>query len=145
MIVLAVYLTERGKMLGYILLANDFLKWFTENRIPGWQDTAQSWLITSIVIAVLCAGLMLLYKLMRKKAARNIVEQTWSPGKTILLILLGLLPVFLCVAAAWYTSSNFYNVMSVPGLFKGVLFAWLLYLLFMVIGHLASPWRRELI
>lgn len=132
-------------MLGYILLANDFLRWFTENRIKGWEETAQSWLVTVGVIAILCAGLMLFYKLMRKKAARNIVEQTWGKRKTMLLILVGLLPVFLCIWVAWYTSSNFYNVMSVAGLFKGVLFGWLLYLLFMFIGHLASPWRRELI
>jgi Na+/H+-dicarboxylate symporter len=132
-------------MLGHILFANDFLRWFTENRIRGWEETAQSWLITTAVIAALCAGLMLLYKLMRKKAARNIIEQTWSKAKTILLILVGLLPVFLFLLVAWYASSNFYNVMSVAGLFKGVLFAWLLYLVFMVVGHLASTWRRELI
>ena len=132
-------------MLGFILLANDFLRWFTENRIKGWEETAQSWLITAIVIAVLSAGMMLLYKLMRKKAARNIREQTWSRGQTMLLIVAGLLPVFLFVSVAWYTSSNFYNVMSLAGLFKGVLFAWVLYVFLMIIGHLASPWRRELI
>jgi Na+/H+-dicarboxylate symporter len=132
-------------MLAYIFFANDFLRWFTDNRIKGWEDTAQSWLITAVVIAVLSAGLMLLYKLMRKKAARNIREQTWSTGQTILLILMGLLPVFFFLLIAWYTSANFYNVMSVAGLFKGVLFAWLLYVILMVIGHLASPWRRELI
>ena len=31
------------------------------------------------------------------------------------------------------------------GLLKGTFFAWILYLIFMVIGHLVSPWRRELI
>lgn len=132
-------------MLGYIFLANDFLRWFTENRIKGWEDTAQSWLITAVVISVLCAGAMLLLKFFQKQSAGNIVEQTWSKGKTIMLILLGLLPVFLGITGVWYSSNNFYNVMSVPGLFKGVLFAWLLYLVFMVIGHMAGPWRRELI
>jgi Na+/H+-dicarboxylate symporter len=132
-------------MLGYMLLANDFLRWFAENRIRGWEETSQSWIITAVVIAVLCAGLMLLYKLMRKKAARNIIEQTWSRRRTALMILVGLAPVFLFILTAWYTSSDFYNVMGVSGLFKGVLFAWLLYLLLMIIGHLASPWRRELI
>jgi succinate dehydrogenase hydrophobic anchor subunit len=132
-------------MLVYIFFANDFLRWFTENRIKGWEDTAESWLITAVVIAVLCAGLMLAYKLLRKKAARNIVEQTWSRRRTALLILIGLLPVFLFILTAWYTSSDFFNVMRVSGLFKGILFAWLLYLLFMIVGHLASPWRRELI
>jgi succinate dehydrogenase hydrophobic anchor subunit len=132
-------------MLVYIFFANDFLRWFTENRIKGWEDTAESWLITAVVIAVICAGLMLLYKLLRKKTARNIREQTWSKGRTAVLILIGLLPVFVCILTAWYTSSDFFNVMRVSGLFKGVLFAWLLYLLLMIIGHLASPWRRELI
>jgi cytochrome c biogenesis protein CcdA len=62
-----------------------------------------------------------------------------------LLMLLGLIPVFLSVLLVWFAYANFYNVMRVPGLFKGIFFAWLLYLVFMVIGHLAGPWRRDLI
>ncbi|PYS93212.1 MAG: hypothetical protein DMF64_05895 [Acidobacteria bacterium] len=133
-------------MLAYVFLSNDFLRFFTEDRsIRGWEDTATSWLITGLVVAVVCAGVMLFYKLFQKRSAGNIKEQTWSRGETILLMLAGLIPVFICILVVWYATSNFYKVIGMPGLFKGIVFAWLLYLLFMVIGHLASPWRRELI
>ena len=132
-------------MLIYIFLANDLLRFFTEDRsIRGWEEAATSWLITGLVVAAVVAGLMLLYKLMQKKAAGNIKEQVWSRGESVLLMLAGLLPVLLGVAVIWYWSSNFFKVMGVPGLFKGIVFAWVVYLIFMIVGHLAGPWRREL-
>jgi heme/copper-type cytochrome/quinol oxidase subunit 2 len=133
-------------MVAYALAANDFLRFFAEDRgIRKWEEAVTGWLITALVIAVLCAGVMMLYKLMQKRSAGNIKGQTWSRGETMLLMLLGLIPVFLCEWVAWYTSSNFYNVMQVPGFFKGVGFAWLLYLFFMIAAHLVTPWRRELV
>jgi heme/copper-type cytochrome/quinol oxidase subunit 2 len=133
-------------MFAYVIFSNDFLRFFAEDRgIRMWDEAVTSWLITALVISVLCAGAMLLVKLYQKKAAGNLVGQTWSRGETVLLMLLGLIPVFILQLIAWYTSSNFYNVMRLPGLFKGVVFAWLLYLIFMVVGHLVTPWRRELV
>lgn len=133
-------------MIAYaFLLANDFLRFFTEDRRRGWEETATSWLISAVVISVICAGLMLLYKFLQRRSAGNIREQAWSRGETVLLMLLGLIPVFIFVAVVWYSSANYYNVMRVPGLFKGVAFSWLLYLLLMVVGHLAGPWRRDLV
>jgi heme/copper-type cytochrome/quinol oxidase subunit 2 len=131
--------------LAYTFMANDFLRFFTEDRRRGWEETATSWLITAVVISVLCAGGMLLYKFFQRRAAGNIKEQTWSRGETVLLMLFGLIPVLFLVSLVWYSYPNYYNVMRLPGLFKGIAFAWVLYLLFMVVGHLAGPWRRDLV
>lgn len=128
------------------LLESEFLKFFTANReIDDWQDTATSWVLAALVIAVLSAGVMLFYKWLRKYLAANIKEKTWSRGETTLLMLIGLIPVFLAVLIIWYATRDYFNIIGVGGLIKGIVFAWLLYLLFMFVGHLLSPWRREIL
>jgi hypothetical protein len=133
-------------MLLLTILESDFLKFFTTNReIDDWQDTASSWVLTALVISVLCAGLMLAYKWLRKYLAGSIKEKTWSRGETVLLMVIGLLPVFIVVLIFWYATRDYFNIIGVGGLIKGIVFSWLLYLLFMFIGHLVSPWRREIL
>jgi uncharacterized membrane protein len=128
-----------------LLIESDLLKFFVENRdLEDWGDTAVSWLIAALVVSALVAGLMFAYKALRKYMAPNIKEKTWSRGETVLLIIIGLLPVFLAVLVVWYSTRDFFNVVGTIGLLKGVVFAWLLYLVFMFAGHLASPWRREI-
>lgn len=128
-----------------LLLESELLKFFVENRdLEDWGDTAVSWLIAALVISALVAGLMFAYKGLKKFTAPNIKEKTWSRGQTVLLIIVGLLPVFLAVLTVWYSTRDFFNVIGTMGLLKGVGFAWLLYLVFMFGGHLASPWRREI-
>lgn len=133
-------------MFAHVYMANDFLRFFAEDRgIKKWDEAVTGWLITACIISALCAGAMMLVKLGQKKAAGNLKGQVWSRGETVMLMLLGLIPVFLIEWVAWYTSSNFYNVMQLPGFFKGVAFAWGVYLLLVVVAHLVTPWRRELI
>jgi hypothetical protein len=133
-------------MLAYIIWESDFLQFFADNRdFDNWEDTALNWVVAALVVSVLCAGLTLIYKWFRKKSAGVIKEQAWSRGETIVLMLAGLLPVFLLTLAVWFASRDFGNVIGVGGLMKGVAFSWVLYLLLMFIGHLASPWRRELL
>lgn len=128
-----------------LLLESDLLKFFVENRdLEDWSDTAVSWLVAALVISVLVAGLMFGYKGLRKYTAPNIKEKTWSRGQTVLLIIVGLLPVFLAILIVWYSTRDFFNVVGTMGLLKGAVFAWLLYLIFMFGGHLASSWRREI-
>ena len=127
------------------LLESDLLKFFVENRdLEDWPDTATSWLVAALVVASLVAGLMFAYKAMRKYMASTIKEKTWSRGETVLLMLVGLLPVFVVILVVWYSTRDFFNVVGTMGLLKGVALSWLLYLVFMVVGHLASPWRREI-
>jgi len=128
-----------------LLQESGFFGWLIDNHdADGWEETAQSWLFASIVIAVICAGLMIFYKWLKKHSAESIDKKIWSRGKTIILMLVGLLPVLLMMAALWYSSRDYFDVVGVGGLLKGVVLGWVLYLMLMLVGHVASPWRREL-
>lgn len=125
-----------------ILWQSSFWEWFLQEG--GDEDTAVSWVVTAIIVAVVSAGLMMGVKALRKTMALTVGEKGWSRGQTWLLIIVGLTPVFLLASLVWYMTRDFFNFIGVSGLFNGILLAWFLYLLFMVAGHLASPWRREL-
>lgn len=127
-------------------LENDFLRLFIDNIEPDdWTDTALSWLTVAIVVAVLGAGLIFAFKAMRKSMADIARKKIWTRGQTWLLILIGIFPIFLILMVVWYTSRDYFNFIQIGGLVKGTIFAWLVYLFLMVIGHLISPWRRELV
>ena len=131
-------------VLCYALLSSDFLRFFTENRdIDGWQDIAFSWVVEAIVVATVGAGLMLTVKWLRKRTAGVIKKQAWSRGRTILFVFIGFAPVLALTIIVWYASRDFENIVGVSGLAKGVLFAWILYAVLMLAGHL-GPWRRDI-
>lgn len=129
-----------------LLQESDVFGWLIDNHdADGWEETAQSWLFAAIVIAVVGAGLMIFYKWLKKKSAVSIDKRIWSRGKTVVLMLVGLLPVLLMMTALWYSTRDYFDVVGVGGLLKGIVLGWLIYLLLMIIGHLAGPWRRELL
>lgn len=125
---------------------SSFLQMFVDScDEEGCEDTALNWVIAAVVVAVVGALLMLAFKWLRKYTAINIVQKAWSRGQTIVLIIVGLIPVLLVLLTIWYITRNFYNYVGVGGLLKGVLMSWLLYVLFMFAGHVLSPWRREIL
>jgi hypothetical protein len=127
-------------------LENEFLRLFIDNIEPDdWADTALSWLTVAIVVAILGAGFIFALKAIRKSMADIAKKKIWTRGQTWLLILIGIFPIFLVLLSVWYMSRDYFNFIQIGGLVKGTLFAWLIYLFLMVIGHLASPWRRELV
>lgn len=133
-------------MLAYIILESNILRWFADYRdIEGWDDTAQNWLIAAIVVSVLGAGLMFFIKWLKKRMAGVIKREAWSRGETLILMVVGLLPVFVGLLVTWYISRDYPNIIGVGGLFKGILLSWFLYVLLMVLGHALSPWRHELL
>lgn len=111
----------------------------------GGYETAQSWLITALVIAVVLSGLSFGYKALRKATASHHDQKIWSRQQTWLSFFIGLFPVFCIVLLVWYVTRDFFNFVDVGSLLKGVLISWVIYLLVMIAGHLLSPWRRELI
>jgi heme/copper-type cytochrome/quinol oxidase subunit 2 len=128
-----------------LLQESNFLGWLIDNHdADGWEETAQSWFFAAIVIAVICAGIVIFYKWLKKHSAENIDKKIWSRGHTVVVMIVGLFPVLLMMAAVWYSTRDYFDVVGVGGLVKGIVLGWLLYLLLMLIGHLASPWRREL-
>jgi hypothetical protein len=133
-----------------ILLQSDFWRGFIRFFIDDidsdlWQETATSWIVTALVVAILLAGASFGYKALRKASASHHDKKIWSRPKTWLSFFIGLFPVFLVLLFVWYSNRDFTNYIKVGGLLKGTLFAWLMYLFLMIIGHLVSPWRRELI
>lgn len=133
-------------MLALLYQSSSFLQMFVDScDEEGCEDTALNWVIAAVVVAVVCALLMLAFKWLRKYTAINIVQKAWSRGQTIVLIIVGLIPVLLVLLTIWYITRNFYNYVGVGGLLKGMLMSWLLYVLFMFAGHVLSAWRREIL
>jgi len=133
-------------VLALLLQSASFLRLFVDScDEEGCEDTALNWVIAALVIAVICALMMLAFKWLRKYMAVNLIQKAWSRGQTMMLILVGLIPVVIVLLSVWYTTRNFYNYVGVGGLLKGIVMAWLLYVLFMFTGHVFSRWRREII
>lgn len=133
-------------MLAYTFLESDFLQFFADNRdYDDWDQIALNWVIAAVVVSVICTGLVMAFKWWRKKSAGVIRLEAWSRGETLVLITVGLAPIFLLTLVIYYYSRDFENVVGVGGLVKGILFSWLLYLLLIVAGHAVSPWRHELL
>jgi amino acid transporter len=133
-------------MLGLLLQSFDFLQMLLDScEDDGCEDTALNWLIAAIVVAIVCSLFMLGVKWLKKYTAINLVQKAWSRGQTVVLIIVGLLPVLVTLIVIWYTTRNFFNYVGVGGLLKGIVLSWVLYMFFVFTGHLLSPWRRELL
>lgn len=123
---------------------NALLRTLASNHdVPGWEDTATNWLIAAVVTAVGAALIMIFTKVLKKRAASGPLQLTWNPRRSILFMLAGLLPLAAVIVVLWYFSINFHSIVGVPGLLKGILMAWLLYLTCMVGAH-AGLWQRDL-
>lgn len=133
--VLAVYLFEGLEGL---------LEWFTGNTaVEGWQETATDWVIAAIVVAAVCAGTMSIIKLFLKQRAPRPDRRIWPRRKSLIFILVGLIPVFFAASGVWYLSRDFVNIMTITGLMKGIVCAWALYLFFMLLSHSWGEWRDD--
>jgi hypothetical protein len=133
-------------MLTLLIQGSSFLELFIDScEDEGCEDTALNWVLAVVVVSIICALLMLAIKWFKKYAAINLIQKAWSRSQTVMLIMVGLIPVLLTLIIIWYTTRNFFNYVGMGGLLKGVVFAWLLYVLMMFTGHLLSPWRREIL
>lgn len=120
------------------------LEWFTGNTaVDGWQDTATNWVVTAIVVAAVCAGIMSIIKLFLKQRALRPDTRIWPRRKSLLFILSGLVPVFVAASGVWYLSRDFVNIMTITGLMKGIVFSWALYLVLMLVSHSWGEWRDD--
>jgi len=133
-------------MLALLIQSSGFLQLFIDScEDEGCEETALNWVLAAAVVAIVCTLVMLGIKWFKKYAAINLKEKAWSRLETVVLIIVGLLPVLIALLIIWYTTRNFFNYVGMGGLLKCVVFAWLLYVLMMFTGHLLSPWRREIL
>lgn len=118
------------------------LRFFAACRDDGWEEVASQWLITALVIAILCAALMLVTKWILKKQAGPI--HAWSGVKTVLFNLIGLLPILLILVVIFAASEVTLQVcLGLPSLFVGTFFSWVVYLLSVFLVHLVL-WPRDI-
>ncbi len=127
-----------------LLLENDFLRMLFA-AADDEPDTAVSWMTTLIVTAALAAGLIFAFKGLRKYLADIAKRKIWTRGQTWLMIFVGLFPIFFALLAIWYLNRDYLTFVQIGELFTGTLFAWIIYLVLVILGHLVSPWRRELV
>ena len=134
-------------MLMLLIQGSGFLKLFIDScEDEGCDETALNWVLAAVVVAIVCALFMLGIKWFKKYAAINLIQKAWSRSQTVVLIMVaGLVQVLIVLLLIWYTTRNFFNYVGMGGLLKGVVFAWLLYVVMMFTGHLLSPWRREIL
>ena len=126
------------------LIQNDFLRFFAENRdIDGWADIAFNWLMVAILISILSALLMLGVKWFLKRAAGVIRKQAWSRRRTIVFIVIGVVPVFILELIFYFASRDFQNIVGVAGFTNAVILDFILYPILVLLGHLGK-WRRDI-
>lgn len=127
----------------FMSIYTDLLRFLVND--PDYEETAGQWFIAAIVVAVLTAGAVFGLKAIRKRIATIAANRIWTRGQTWLLVVSGIFPLFLILAGVWWLTRDFYNFLEIGGLMKGTLIAWVIYAFIMIVGHLVSPWRRELI
>ena len=133
-------------MLALLIQSSGFLQLFIDScEDEGCEETALNWVFAVVIVAIVCTLLMLGIKWFKKYAAINLKQKAWSRLETVVLIFMGLVPVLLVLLTIWYTTRNFFNYVGMGGLLKGVVFAWVIYVVMMFTGHLLSPWRREIL
>ncbi len=133
-------------MLALLIQSSGFLQLFIDScEDEGCEETALNWVLAVVIVAIVCTLVMLGVKWFKKYAAINLKQKAWSRLETVVLIFMGLVPVLLVLLTIWYTTRNFFNYVGMGGLLKGVVFAWLIYVVMMFTGHLLSPWRREIL
>src|ERR1044072_2840599 len=108
-------------MFALILQRSGFLQLFMDAcEDEGCEETALNWVIAAVVVAIVCALLMLAIKWLKKYTAINLIQKAWSRGQTIVLIIVGVLPVLLTLIVIWYTTRNFFNYVVFCGMVKEV-------------------------
>lgn len=111
----------------------------------NWTEIATSWFTTMLVAGLSVAVVMLAVKwLLRASASTYGEREQRKKTQSRLLLVAGLLPVLAAMAAFWYLEEVYQNVVRLSGLVNGILGAWLVYAFCYGVGHLASPWRRDL-
>jgi uncharacterized membrane protein len=114
------------------------------NTTPNnYEAVANSWLSALFVIAAILTVGMILYEWLLKRMDGR--RHPWGRNKILLLLLVAVFTTGVGVAMVYWFSDDFQTVVTLPGLFVGVLISWLMSAVIFLIGHFIIPdFRRDL-
>lgn len=112
-------------------------------RPNDYESVAIRWLSALFVIAaVLTVGMILYEWLVKRMDGRR---YPWGRNKILLLMLVAVFTTGVGVATVYWFSGDFQTVVTLPGLFVGILVSWLMSTVIFLIGHFIIPdFRRDL-
>lgn len=110
----------------------DFVGFFAGNhRIQGWREVAAGWVTWIVIVPVVWVLLALILKAYLESRALRTgrgEELYRGPARTRMALLVGFLGCTATLPIVWYASRDFRNVIALEGLGKGVVAAWIVYL-----------------
>lgn len=114
------------------------------NTSPNnYEAVANSWLSALFVIAAVLTVGMILYEWLIKHMDER--RYPWGRNKILLLMLVAVFTTGVGVALVYWFSDDFQTVVTLPGLFVGILISWLMSAVIFLIGHFIIPdFRRDL-
>ena len=114
------------------------------NTTPNnYEAVANSWLSALFVIAAILTVGMILYEWMMKRMDGR--RHPWGRSKILLLLLVAVFTTGVAVALVYSFSDDFQTVVTLPGLFVGILISWLMSAVIFLLGHFIVPdFRRDL-
>lgn len=118
-----------------------FLRFFIDPSnydADGAAEVALGWVLTGVVIAMICVAMMASGKWLFKERA-PLPAKRWSLSKVFGWLLLGWLPILVALGLIYYFSINFTMILAIGGYFKGVIFTALIYALVMVVVDFIVP------
>ena len=105
---------------------------------PGWQDTAMSWFVAILGVALGAAVLLLVVQWLRIRDKRGIPERVNAVKRqTKFICLFGVVPLALTLFALRFASDDYSFFINVPGLLNGIAVCLVLYVLSVLAGHFA--------
>src|SRR4051794_37950624 len=115
----------------------------TNDQPKNYQEVATSWLATLFVIAAAWMAVMFIVELIQKNRYDDEKRRMWGTIKTLGWIAVGLVPMLITICLAYYYSLDFQTVVGLPGLFKGIFVAGVIYVTLMLVGHLFGNLRHD--
>src|SRR5712675_1591029 len=95
----------------------------TNDQPNNFQEVADSWLAALFVIVVVSTVALIVYEWFKKRMDPR--RRQWGKVKILLLMLVGLGLAMVSVIVTYSLSLDFQTVVGTPGLYKGIVVAWL--------------------
>jgi cytochrome bd-type quinol oxidase subunit 2 len=105
---------------------------------PGWQDTAMSWFVAILGVAIGAAVLLLVVQWLRIRDKKGIPERVNAVKRqTKFICLFGVVPLALVLFALRFASDDYSFFINIPGLLNSIAVCLVLYVLSVLAGQFA--------